>query len=57
MAFARVVLKGAGQELVPPPFNIIRLVVLSIYAAINLVLQVCARAAEWPPTLAPRGTA
>ena len=45
VAFARVVLKGAGQELVPPPFNLIRLVVLTIYAIVGVA--VAAAAACW----------
>ena len=35
VAFARVVLKGGTHELVPPPFNLVRRVVLLLYAVIS----------------------
>ena len=41
VAFARVVLKGAGQELVPPPFNLIRLAVLMVYSLLDLASGWC----------------
>jgi len=45
VAFARVVLKGAGQELVPPPFNLIRLAVLMVYSFLNLAAGWCCEGA------------
>ena len=40
VAFARVAIKGAGLQAVPPPFNLIRGLVLVLYAA---VARCCAR--------------
>jgi len=40
VAFARVAIKGAGLQAIPPPFNLIRGLVLALYAAAELAREI-----------------
>lgn len=41
VAFARVAIKGAGLQAIPPPFNLVRGMVLVIYGAIGKINCAC----------------
>ena len=41
VAFARVTLKGAGLQAIPPPFNLLRSLLLAVYALVNHAVVKC----------------